>query len=79
MQRLLVTFGGIVGYKKLWVTLDLSTQTGEVTGQIHRKTEEVLLGYSQLAKEGRMFAFSGGMAVRILEVTRSGHFRIEAS
>ena len=77
VQRLLVMFAGIPGYKKLWVTFDPPSQSGEITGQIHRKTEDVLLGYSQLATEGRMFAFRGGMNARIRDVTRDGHFTIE--
>ena len=78
MRRLLILFTGISGYKKLWVTLDPPSLTGEVTGQIHRKSEDVLLGYSQLAKEGRMLAFRRGLDVRIREVTRDGRFTIEA-
>ncbi|MGA2771110.1 MAG: hypothetical protein ABSG26_09880 [Bryobacteraceae bacterium] len=74
MQQMLVFFEGIVGYRKLWVTLDPPSSDGTFRGRIHKKQEDVLLGFGQLAREGRMYTLKGGLKVPIIEVTREGEF-----
>jgi hypothetical protein len=79
MQQMLVFFEGIVGYRKLWVTLESSSSDGTFTGRIHKKQEDVLLGFGQLAKEGRMHTIKGGLKIPIVEVTRDGRFTAKPS
>lgn len=77
MQRILLFFDGMPGYKKVWATLERRSVDGVIAGQIHKKTEDVLLGWGQLAREGRMYIVPGGMRTPIAEVTREGHFKTQ--
>ena len=74
MRRMLVFFQGIEGYKKLWVTLEEPAPDGTFKGQIHKQTEVTLLGFGQLAIEGRMKTIKGTQDYRIIEVSRDGSF-----
>jgi hypothetical protein len=72
---MLVFFEGMSGYRKLWVNLEPVSSDGSVSGQIHKKREDALLGFGQLAKEGRMHTVNKfGFKVPIIEVTREGKF-----
>ena len=77
MKQILVVLDGMATFRKLWVTFDESPPDGFLTGKIHKRTEDILLGFGQLAKEGRMFAFQGILQVPVTEITREGRITIK--